>query len=159
MDIHFFVAHWRPDSAADAADKRASGMAGFAVSLSTGETFAKRPAPSAQAIGPFCYPLGTREREIAAAQSAKMKYTFTLMDADGKWLHGFCRRSPAPPLHNDSEPVRFRNSRVASLREPDCVRGWLGDHAESLCMQVHRHTAEQHSAAHAAVANVLSSRL
>jgi hypothetical protein len=106
MNLHFFVAHWRPDPVADAADKRAQGMSGFTVSLNTGETFAQQAPPSAQAIGPFCYPLGKRELEIAAAQSAKMKYTFTLMDAEGKWLHGFCRRSPAPQVGGDEQVCR-----------------------------------------------------
>jgi hypothetical protein len=74
----------------------------YTAGLATGETFAKQTPPSVQAIGPFCYPLGKRESDVPSEQSARLKYTFSLMDTKGKALHGFCRRAATPPTLLDA---------------------------------------------------------
>ena len=75
------------------------------VKLATGQTFAGQRPPSPQAIAPFCYPLGRDELQMPAGESAKLKHTFTLMDADGRPLHGFCRRHALPRGDGDASEV------------------------------------------------------
>jgi hypothetical protein len=108
MDLHFLVAHRTAEAAKDTESRGSSPQLTYAAYLATGETFAKQAQLPTQAIGPFCYPLGRKEAELPAEQSARLKYTFTLTDGQGKSLHGFCRRSPAPASADsaDALPVR-----------------------------------------------------
>ena len=107
MDMHFFLVERRHAPAADDTAAQSAQKSTYCAFLASGEAFAQQMAPSPQAIGPFCYPLGSKEASLPPEQSAKLKYTFTLTNSDGRPLHGFCRRLGAPAAEG-SETAQVR---------------------------------------------------
>lgn len=96
MDLHFLVSQ---------ETGKGERSRAYSVTLASGTSFAQQPAPSEQAVGSFCFPLGQGEAELSREQSMRLKYTFTLMDSAGQPLHGFCRRASLPAPKRDAEPT------------------------------------------------------